>query len=165
MVFLVIIFGKISNSALDASVEAYKIRYLQDVGGGGDAGGGVYANAAYLNEIEARRFVAGAQIAYSYDANGNMIQKRQGTGTDAPMWSYGYDFANRMNSFANPAGNLWQYTFAPTGERVAIVPPAGSGSPVTLMAYEGPDAYADYSVADGTTRLVSSPLIRVDVKC
>ena len=54
--------------------------------------------------------------AYTYDADGNLTSKIEGTNT----WTYTYDDENRLTAMTTPQGS-WSYEYDALGNRVASV--------------------------------------------
>jgi RHS repeat-associated protein len=107
------------------------------------SGQAIFGESTYVYDDENRLTVEttdDGDIEYGYDNNGNTIQKRKVWNNE--IESYGYDYANRMNSYTNAQSDVWSYVFAPTGERLAKLNPDGSEE---WFAYDGPDVIADYT--------------------
>jgi len=63
----------------------------------------------------ANRLLQAGEISYTWDANGNQLQKITPNGT----WSYLYDYENRLVGVQHPDGGLTQFAYAGEGyERV-----------------------------------------------
>ncbi|MFI5615290.1 RHS repeat-associated core domain-containing protein [Amycolatopsis sp. NPDC051903] len=63
----------------------------------------------------ANSLTAAGVLAYRYDAQGRVVQRRVG----ALVWNYGWDAQDRMTGVTTPDGTRWRYRYDPVGRRIA----------------------------------------------
>ena len=68
-------------------------------------------------------------VPYTYDNNGNLLSKTDGSGTT----SYAWDFENRPTSVTLPGGGVVSFKYDPFGRRIYKSSPAGT----TVYVYDG----------------------------
>jgi RHS repeat-associated protein len=81
--------------------------------------------------------------SYTYDANGNLTQKTDNTGT----WTYAWDYENRLKQVTRPDTQSITYKYDALGRRVQRIPSNGDS---TTYVYDGDDVIKDIN-SDGST--------------
>jgi RHS repeat-associated protein len=69
------------------------------------------------------------RLPYTYDNNGNLVSKTDGSGTTRYAW----DFENRLASVTLPSGNAISFKYDPLGGRIYKSSPAGT----TIYVHDG----------------------------
>ena len=87
---------------------------------------------------------------FSYDNNGNLISKTDGTGT----WTYTWDFENRLKQVTRPDGITVSYKYDPLGRRIQRTP---SNGVFTNYTYDGQDVVLDQNSDGSTVRYLNGP--------
>jgi RHS repeat-associated protein len=80
--------------------------------------------------------------SYSYDSNGNLTQKTDGTGT----WIYSWDYENRLKQVTRPDSTTISYKYDALGRRIQRSKSAGGS---TNYIYDGEDVVKDIN-SDGS---------------
>lgn len=88
--------------------------------------------------------------SYSYDNNGNLISKNDGTGT----WTYAWDYENRLKQVTRPDGVTVSYKYDALGRRIQRTPSNGVSSNFT---YDGQDVVLDQNSDGSTVRYLNGP--------
>jgi RHS repeat-associated protein len=88
---------------------------------------------------------AGSAATYSYDLNGNLVQKVEGSDT----WTYEWNAENQLKRVLKNAVEQARFAYDPQGRRVERV----AGGTTTLWAYDGEDIVRE-TVGTGTLRYV-----------
>jgi RHS repeat-associated protein len=101
----------------------------------------------------------GADVVYTYDGNGNLVQMRDTVGTTR----YSYDEANRLKSFTDPFNNSVGYDYDDAGNRIQVMYPGNRPVNYTYDNAErmltvrdwvsNADHQYEYNLADQITRL------------
>jgi YD repeat-containing protein len=81
-------------------------------------------------------------VPYTYDADGNTLSKRNGSGTT----SYSWDFENRLTSVTLPTGGVVTFKYDPFGRRIQKTSPSGT----TAYVYDGDNIVEELNGATGT---------------
>jgi RHS repeat-associated protein len=89
------------------------------------------------------KVVAIGSNSYSYDANGNLTQKIDSSGT----WAYSWDYENRLKQVTRPDSTTVSYTYDALGRRIQRSKSAGGS---TNFIYDGSDVIRDIN-SDGST--------------
>lgn len=76
------------------------------------------SSAAYTYDAENRMLTSGG-ISYTYDNNGNLLDKSDGT-------VYEYDYENRLTSVTLPDTSLVSYTYSPEDDRLSKTTSVGT---------------------------------------
>jgi RHS repeat-associated protein len=82
---------------------------------------------------------AGTTTAYSFDANGNVIQKNVGNGTE--VWDYAFDYHNRLTAAVSNLGTVAAYLIDYDVRRISKT----VNNTVQRFGYDGDDVIADYT--------------------
>jgi RHS repeat-associated protein len=91
------------------------------------------------------RITATATATMSYNANGNLVQKTEGSTT----WQYTWDYENRMTQAANGTATA-EYSYDALGRRIRRVV-AATGEE-TKFIYDGLDVVMDDDTTTGVTK-------------
>jgi RHS repeat-associated protein len=89
------------------------------------------------------RVVAIGSNSYSYDNNGNLISKTDGSGT----WAYAWDYENRLKQVTRPDSTTISYKYDALGRRIQRSKSTGGS---TNYVYDGEDVIKDIN-SDGST--------------
>lgn len=89
--------------------------------------------------------VSGTGTTYDYDANGNLIEKDDGTDT----WTYEWDAENLLTRVLKNAAAVATFEYDPLGRRVQKV----AGGTTTTFTYDGEDTIRELKGAVGTVHL------------
>ena len=89
------------------------------------------------------RVVAIGSNSYSYDNNGNIISKTDGSGT----WAYSWDYENRLKQVTCPDATIISYKYDALGRRIQRIKSAGVS---TNYIYDGEDVVKDIN-SDSST--------------
>jgi RHS repeat-associated protein len=81
-------------------------------------------------------------VPYTYDADGNTLGKKNGSGTT----SYSWDFENRLTSVTFPTGGVVSFKYDPFGRRIQKTSPAGT----TAYVYDGDNILEELTGSTGT---------------
>jgi RHS repeat-associated protein len=99
---------------------------------------GVARTGVYNDRNELESLTGGGPTAtYSYDSNGNLTQKVEGTTT----WTYEWNAENQLTRVLSNGSEVARYKYDPLGRRVESV----AGATTTLRAYEGDDILRESS--------------------
>lgn len=90
----------------------------------------------------------GSGATYTYDANGNLTQKVEGTTT----WTYEWNAENQLTRVLQNAAEVARFKFDPQGRRVERV----AGGVTTLWAYDDEDILRE-TVGASTTKYLHGP--------
>src|SRR5262249_9002427 len=63
------------------------------------------------------QYTSAGTVSYAYDADGNLITRRDTTGTS----TYTYNDENRLVGVATPDGGTWTYQYDAFGDRVTVI--------------------------------------------
>jgi len=91
---------------------------------------------------------AGTPATYSYDANGNLIQKIEGSDT----WTYEWNAENQLTKLLTNGNEVARYKYDPNGRRVDRV----AGGTTTLWAYDAKDIFRE-TVGGTVVRYIQGP--------
>ena len=91
---------------------------------------------------------AGSAATYSYDANGNLIQKVEGSDT----WTYEWNAENQLTRVLTNGAEVARYKYDPNGRRVERV----AGATTTLWAYDGEDTLRE-TAGSAVARYIQGP--------
>jgi len=70
----------------------------------------LWGNISYQYD-QANRLLQAGDISYTWDANGNQLQKITPQGS----WSYVYDYENRLVKVIHPDGGMTEFAYAGAG--------------------------------------------------
>jgi RHS repeat-associated protein len=113
-------------------------------------------NYQYLDSahVHAPTHIGGRQIGW-YDANGNMTQRVEITGTVAVTYTQAWDIYNRLTTVTNTVtGQATSYRYNADGSRIRRIAPDGSTYYVgdvfeIFVSTTGPGALSTYAVGEG----------------
>jgi RHS repeat-associated protein len=108
-----------------ASCQLWSHTYSYDKTGNRTAKDGITYTVNAVNEVTA----LSDNTFFTYDANGNRIQKSKGTDT----WVYTYDYANNLTEVAKNSVGLGEYIYDGDGKRLQAV----ENSVTTIYIYSG----------------------------
>jgi len=105
----------------------------------------LWGNISYQYD-QANRLLQAGDISYTWDANGNQLQKITPQGT----WSYVYDYENRLLKVIHPDGGMTEFAYAGAGyDRVWMRKKNGEE---IFFTYDGDKTTAEFSAQGALLR-------------
>jgi RHS repeat-associated protein len=96
------------------------------------------------------RVVTIGSNTYSYDANGNLTQKMDSTGT----WNYSWDYENRLKQVTRPDSTTVSYKYDALGRKIQRNKSTGGS---TNYIYDGADVIKDINSDNSTVEYLNGP--------
>ncbi|MEJ8823670.1 RHS repeat-associated core domain-containing protein [Variovorax humicola] len=99
-----------------------------------------------MDYLPGNRLLRRGDTQYQHDAEGRLIGKIEGTGTDAPRaWSYRWNALDQLVGLTRPDGATWAYAYDAFGRRVGKSGPEQSWA----FVYDGPTPIHEMRTSDG----------------